>query len=351
MKITMKILEYRDQSWGGSKCHYRIEGGLLTSIGELSSIFEGFEDGLKLSTEQVQNLDNLLKRVGFSSWDDVYDDPMICDGTHYSLMVDGKSCTMFNKYGPGFEEVMEFLYSLMGMKWEEEEEDRPEDLNRFYDLLGSVIEKNGGTRMLSSSDGYLDWPVRGIYFFMEPGEDREGTPQAHRIVRVGTHALKAGSRSTLWKRLSQHKGTLKTGGGNHRGSIFRLIVGRSLISRFGYEYPTWGQGNTAKGDIRAGELSLERKVSEVVGDLPFTWVPIDDEPGPDSLRGYIERNSIALLSNYEKDPVDPPSSNWLGRHCDRQRVRRSGLWNSNHVNEDYDPDFLDAMEELIDQME
>ena len=30
------------------------------------------------------------------------------------------------------------------------------------------------------------------------------------------------------------------------------------------------------------------------------------------MRGYIERNAIALLSNYGKPAIDPPSPGWLG---------------------------------------
>jgi hypothetical protein len=52
-----------------------------------------------------------------------------------------------------------------------------------------------------------------------------------------------------------------------------------------------------------------------------------------------------------KEPLDPPSSGWLGYHCDRERVRSSGLWNSNHVDEIYDPAFLETLERLIDEME
>jgi hypothetical protein len=66
-----------------------------------------------------------------------------------------------------------------------------------------------------------------------------------------------------------------------------------------------------------------------------------------SRRGYIERNSIALLSKYNKPPLDPPAEAWLGRHCNRERVRQSGLWNSNHVDENYDPAFLDELDRLV----
>ena len=65
---------------------------------------------------------------------------------------------------------------------------------------------------------------------------------------------------------------------------------------------------------------------------------------------YIEQNAIALLSNFGKLPLDPPSPNWLGHSCDRKRVRESGLWNSNHVAEDYDSTFLETLENLVNQM-
>ncbi len=81
--------------------------------------------------------------------------------------------------------------------------------------------------------------------------------------------------------------------------------------------------------------------------MPFIWLSVDDEPGPASMRVKIDRNAIALLSNFDKPPLDPPSLDWLGRHCDRERVRASCLWNQNHVDETYDPVFLDDVERLV----
>ena len=100
--------------------------------------------------------------------------------------------------------------------------------------------------------------------------------------------------------------------------------------------------------MRADEQALEREVSKVVGAMRFLWLAIDDEPGHESARGYVERNAIALLSNYGKVPIGPSSSSWLGRHCSRERVRTSGLWNANHVDERYDPAFLDRMQAIIE---
>jgi hypothetical protein len=226
-------------------------------------------------------------------------------------------------------------------------DERHRHLVRFYSLLDTLEKNIGGARALATCTGGTGWPKRGVYFFREPGELRPDTGEGPRIVRVGTHALKTGSVTKLWTRLSQHKGQLSTGGGNHKGSIFRLLVGAALISRDGRAFPTWGVGNTAKGDVKEGELALERDVSKVIGSMAFLWISIDDEAGPDSRRGYIERNSIALLSNYRKPPLDPPSQKWLGCHCNRERVRKSGLWNSNHVDESYDPEFLEELEMFI----
>ena len=229
---------------------------------------------------------------------------------------------------------------------------RLDDLRRFHDLLGALEERSGGARSLRECSGRMSWPMRGVYFFREPGEVRTGSGTGPRIVRVGTHALKAGSRTSLWGRLKQHQGVRRSGGGNHRGSIFRLIVGAALIRRDGIECPTWGTSrNAAPREVRARELDLERAVSEVIGAMPFLWLPIGDGAGPASLRGYIERNSIALLSNLGRETIDPPSGAWLGCHCDRKKVRMSGLWNSNHVEGGYDPAFIDTLADLVDQAE
>ena len=229
---------------------------------------------------------------------------------------------------------------------------RLDDLQRFYSLLFELEERLAGARHLANCSGRMSWPKRGVYFFMEPGETRSHSGRGPRIVRVGTHALKAGSGTTLWRRLYQHKGVARSGGGNHRGSIFRLIVGTALVERDAIDCDSWDdRRGSAPREVRERELPLERAVSQVIGNMSFLWLSVDDEPGPQSLRGFIERNAIALLSNYGKPPIDPPSDSWLGSHCTREKVRTSGLWNSNHVDEGYDPAFLDALASLLDRAE
>ncbi len=187
---------------------------------------------------------------------------------------------------------------------------RLDDLRRFYVLLRQLEELLGGTRRLSDCTGRMSWPTRGVYFFMEPGEGRSETGHGLRIVRVGTHALTARSKTKLWDRLRQHRGPASSGLGNHRGSIFRLIVGTALIERDGICCPSWDDGHGhAPSEIRQRERPVEGAVSQVIGRMPLLWLGIEDEPGRSSLRGYLERNAIALLSNYGRHAIDPPTSN------------------------------------------
>jgi hypothetical protein len=198
---------------------------------------------------------------------------------------------------------------------------RSEELVRFYSLLDRLSDKIGGARRLADCSSQMIWPKRGVYFFQEEGENRSHTGEGLRIVRVGTHAVRALSRATLWKRLYQHRGSLKTKGGNHRGSIFRLLIGEALIRKEHLVCSTWGTGKAAKVNVRRAEIDVERRVSRVIGDMRFLWLAIYDEPGPQSRRAYVERNSIALLSNYSKSPLDPPSPAWLGRSSCRETIK------------------------------
>jgi len=227
------------------------------------------------------------------------------------------------------------------------------DVKRFYELLDLLEETVGGKRRLAECDGRMDWPRRGVYFFFEPGETRSTSGAGPRVVRVGTHGLKAGKDTKLWDRLRTHRGTLtgqNPGGGNHRGSIFRLHVGTALLARGDWPNEvarTWHVGSSAKREIREREVPLEKAVSEYIGQMPFLWLAVDDSPGLNSLRGYLERNAIALLSNSGPGGHDPPSPTWLGRWAAADAIRSSGLWNVNHVGDGYDPGFLDALQHLV----
>lgn len=227
---------------------------------------------------------------------------------------------------------------------------RKNDVERFYLIMENLEKKLGGKRILNKCNGRMNWPRRGVYFFFEDSELRENGNL--RVVRVGTHALKQGSGTDLWKRLSQHKGKDKghhPGGGNHRGSVFRLHVGTALICKNGLEVPTWSVGSTAKGAVREVEYPVEKLVSQHIGSMPFLWICINDEPGPNSMRGYIEKNSIDLLSNYGKSKsIDSPSPAWLGNYAWNEKIQKAGIWNVNHVDEPYEKEFLDMLQNFVE---
>ena len=87
----------------------------------------------------------------------------------------------------------------------------------------------------------------------------------------------------------------------------------------------------------SGEQEYLTTVSTYIGQMPFLWVSVLDNPSPKSERAYLELNCIALLSNFERPGIDPPSPNWLGLQSSKRTIRESGLWNTNHVEKFHDP--------------
>ena len=217
---------------------------------------------------------------------------------------------------------------------------RQAHLEEFYQLMSELTEAWHEPRTLADCTGRDGWPRQGVYFFFEDGEIRaDGSP---RVVRVGTHALRPGDNTTLWGRLRQHRGRIggrNPGGGNHRASIFRRHVGAALIRR---DHLPGGLAESWAADPHAGwsvaEDELERAVSQHIRAMPFLCMAVPTRPDGSSDRGLIERNAIALLSCSAGGP-DKPSSGWLGSHAASSKVRDSGLWNADHVEDAYDAAF------------
>ena len=211
---------------------------------------------------------------------------------------------------------------------------RLEDIHRFYSILGLLEDKIGGRRFLAECSKASGWPKRGVYFFMELGEERSDSGQGLRVVRVGSHSTqKGGSRTSLWNRLSQHRS------GRVGGSVFRNLVGRALYKS--------GQTTTARA---------EPEISDVIRRMPFLWLEVDvpgDVNAGVQLRRFIEQNTIRLLSNYQREPIDAQTRLWLGNHCTdtkgnmNGKVIGSGLWNQRHVDEGPNYDFLDKFDDLV----
>ena len=160
-------------------------------------------------------------------------------------------------------------------------------------------------------------PTKGIYFFYEEGENSPHTGK-QRIVRIGTH----GASRTLKARIKKDHYN-----GNREGSIFRKYLGSALLKRGRASEDRIGEWRKRrKLSSRWREFEgIECKVSEVLRSKFFFRVVCVDSLKE---RKMFEEKLIATIAAC---PVCKPSDNWLGHFAWREKVRKSGLWNSNFV--------------------
>ncbi len=146
---------------------------------------------------------------------------------------------------------------------------RKDDLDRFYRLLDRLEQRVDGAQKLKNCTGYMDWPRRGVYFFLEPGETRESTDQL-RVTRVGTHAVSDGSSTSLWDRLKQHYGTGSGSsnhphGGAHRGSVYRKLSARLSLKSTTCTTTILSGTIAGRALIVSGQKSVTRNISSSDG--------------------------------------------------------------------------------------
>jgi hypothetical protein len=210
---------------------------------------------------------------------------------------------------------------------------RIKDLDRLYGWISA--ERRAGRVFPFADLSRRDIPMRGVYIFLDPAE-LNFRKEAPRVVRIGTHAVSAGSQASLRGRLRSHLGPANEVG-NHRGSIFRLHVGRAMLeSGPGHaSLASWGQGQDAGPEIKALEQAHEIMVSRYLRQLEVVLLAIDDEPSKDSMRARIEMQLIALFSDTMR-PIDRPTSEWLGLKSTVVPIRQSGLWNVRGVGGKYE---------------
>lgn len=220
------------------------------------------------------------------------------------------------------------------------------EVKRFYEIMERLWVAQQSGRRIADLTGKQAWPERGVYF-VTGAVSADHTRSIPRIIRVGTHAVSIGSRTTLWNRISTHRGTVD-GGGSHRSSIFRSHVGRALMNSEPHQdWPeNWAQGQSAPKSVLETEVDLEQKVSRTIGEMRLLWLQVSDIAGPSSDRAYLERNAIGLLS---RSVLLSPSlgGDWLGNFSDDWRIAASGLWNLNHLFIRPDPSFLDVLERYV----
>ena len=222
---------------------------------------------------------------------------------------------------------------------------RANDLRALYQLIGQ--HRSSGKTFLLKNLNSNNIPPKGVYVFLDKTE-RNFLGRDPRIVRIGTHAVSKGSKATLRSRLRNHMG-LNDGRGNHRGSIFRLHVGRAMLERgdTSSSIPTWGQGQSAPASVQELEADHERRVSKYLGELEVFIIEIDDESSKHSMRAVAERQLISLYSEALL-PIDIPSANWLGLSSPLDKIVQSGLWNIREVGSQYKPKSKGCVTQIVE---
>jgi len=237
--------------------------------------------------------------------------------------------------------------------------ERSKHLVRFYAAMDELERRLGGARILGQCAGRMTWPPRGVYFVREPGELRfDG--RSPRIVRVGTHAIKnPNEKSQLRGRIRTHRGN-RDGGGNHRGSSFRLCVGQAILERDHHSCRSWAVGRMAataarrfgvtSAEILRDERPIEEKVSAVICAMSILWLPIDDARVPiasvrtssaTALRCSAITTTKGSRSTHSRR-VGSASTPLMRGSVDQ------GYGVSDYVDDErYDPAFLDRLEDLI----
>lgn len=183
-----------------------------------------------------------------------------------------------------------------------------------YDLIKRLPHLD--YQMYLASQALL--PKDGLYLFFERGEVVVRNDIAtHRIVRVGINTGNGGFR----KRLRNHYGHVRSLHGHKDKSAFRWHVGGALLNREN------SQGPTPEDWLTRGKSFpyIEERVSQLLRmNFTFTFIEMDELKD----RISLESGLIALLAQC---PLTEPSLTWLGRYALCDEIKRSGLWNVDHV--------------------
>jgi hypothetical protein len=180
-------------------------------------------------------------------------------------------------------------------------------------------------------------PKNGIYFFYEHDERWGHSGDAARIVRIGTHRD-----GNFRSRIQEHfalKGWLA---GVDRASlkdrsIFRKHVGRAILARHADPYLAIWDLDLIQSHVRARakphrdiakEEEIESEVTRLLRErFWFRFILFEGQAQRMGSTGMESR----LIGTVSACGVCRPSDGWLGRYSPIERVRRSGLWQVQHV--------------------
>jgi len=191
----------------------------------------------------------------------------------------------------------------------------------------------------------IDWknlPNNGVYFFYEKGETWGHGGGKSRIVRVGTHR-----EGNFISRMKSHYIDDKIIERIHRNSacpkdrsIFRKNIGRAILAKTKSDYlPVWEVDfQTPKNRLRYGdkrnielEKNLEHRINQMLKEkFNFKVVPTGMHEAIIGGKG-LEARLIGTLSHCKSCR---PSNKWLGRYSPKEKIRSSGLWLEQHLDND-----------------
>lgn len=202
-------------------------------------------------------------------------------------------------------------------------------------------------------------PKAGVCFFYENGElwghGGDGSDGNNlRIVRVGAHC-----KNNFQSRISDHyiedlENTLDASKPAPKDrSIFRKNLGRALLNKERNSYlMVWNIDFTTRNarETRSHfrnmkeETSIESEITDLLRKkFSFRFVVLDEE----SDRFVMESKIIGTLA---KCSCCKSSKNWLGMHSPEYKIRKSGLWQTQHVESDgLDKCDIDALCRAVDR--
>jgi hypothetical protein len=168
-------------------------------------------------------------------------------------------------------------------------------------------------------------PRNGIYIIFEKGEKYKNFD---RIVRVGTHT----GINQLRSRLNQHF-VME----NKNRSIFRKNIGRCFLNKENNAYlEFWELDTTSKVDrekkLNLLDLDLEKEIEKKIShyvqtNLSFCVFEIDTKDE----RLFWESKIVSTLA---KASNIKPSDKWLGNFSTKDKIKASGLWQVNELDND-----------------
>jgi len=207
--------------------------------------------------------------------------------------------------------------------------------------LNSICSFVEGVHVLVSEKGVLFrgpsslLPLNGLYVFFEAGQKvMIKSREYNRIVRIGINEKPNNFRS----RIRGHYN------GNIEGSVFRENIGWALLESYGKK-PLESYRTKKNYRKQNSGCALEKEVSDYFSkSLTFKAFKIDYE----KLATY-EKTLIAAFSIYYQYKIfqkELDLENWLGllSYSKQDRIKRSGLWNSEGVILIGEPFSLDRIE-------